>query len=109
MKINQILNEKPNIDSDIVKQRVIRTLQKRQSDDPVFDTAYKLLVGPQLEKRIETYIAAHKDPDIGAEEMKWLIKTIPQLGTAEEVKTFEEMGIWTMCVMAKHVYFTVEY
>ena len=88
MKINQILNEKPNIDSDIVKQRVIRTLQKRQSDDPVFDTAYKLLVGPQLEKRIETYIAAHKDPDIGAEEMKWLIKTIPQLGTAEEVKTF---------------------
>ena len=53
MKINQILNEKPNIDSDIVKQRVIRTLQKRQSDDPVFDTAYKLLVGPQLEKRIE--------------------------------------------------------
>ena len=74
MKINQILNEKPNIDSDIVKQRVIRTLQKRQSDDPVFDTAYKLLVGPQLEKRIETYIAAHKDSDIGAEEMKWLIK-----------------------------------
>ena len=88
MKINQILAEKLQIDPQLLKSRVIRTLEKKKAEDPVFDTTYKLLVGKQLETRIQNYIASHDDADIGAEETKWLIKTIPTLGTAEEVKTF---------------------
>ena len=88
MKINQILAEKLQIDPELLKSRVIRTLEKKKAEDPVFDTTYKLLVGKQLETRIQNYIASHEDADIGADEMKWLIKTIPTLGTAEEVKTF---------------------
>ena len=72
MKINQILAEKLQIDPELLKSRVIRTLEKKKAEDPVFDTTYKLLVGKQLETRIQNYIASHEDADIGADEMKWL-------------------------------------
>lgn len=72
------------------KERVIRALSKKRADDPIFDKTYKLIVGPQIGARIENYIGSHKDPDIGAEEMAFLVKTIPDLGTTEEVKSFVE-------------------
>lgn len=75
-------------EDDQKKERVIRALNKKRADDPIFDKTYKLIVGPALTGRIENYIAAHKDPDIGAEEMAYLIKAIPDLGTTEEVKKF---------------------
>jgi len=72
------------------KDRVIRALSKKRADDPLFDKTYKLIVGPQIGSRIENYIKAHEDPDIGAEEIAYLVKTIPDLGTTNEVKDFVE-------------------
>lgn len=72
------------------KDRVIRALSKKRADDPLFDKTYKLIVGPQIGTRIENYIKAHEDPDIGAEEIAYLVKTIPDLGTTNEVKDFVE-------------------
>jgi len=72
------------------KQRVLRALEKKKAEDPIFDKTYKLLVGPAISSRIENYIAKHEDPDIGAEEMAFLIKTIPDLGNTEEIKEFVE-------------------
>jgi len=71
-----------------IKQRVIRSLEKKKAEDPIFDKTYKMLVGPAIESRIENYISAHNDPDIGTEEMAFLIKTIPDLGNTEEIKQF---------------------
>jgi len=73
-----------------VKQRVIRALEKKKAEDPIFDKTYKMIVGPAIETRIENYIGAHKDPDIGTEEMAFLIRTIPDLGNTEEIKQFVE-------------------
>lgn len=79
----------PEMDKEqSVKNRVIRALKKKQADDPLFDKIYKTIVGPQLAGRIEKYISAHKDADVGAEEMAFLIKEIPQLGKTAEVKNF---------------------
>lgn len=85
MKINDLILE---ADPDVMKDRVLRLLAKKSAEDPVFDKTYKLLVGKQIAGRIENYIAAHKDPDIGKEEMAWLVKTIPSLGPYAEVKQF---------------------
>ena len=73
-----------------IKDRVIRALNKRRADDPIFDKVYKTIIGKQLDSRIQRYIAKHKDADIGASEMSFLIKQIPQLGTTPEVKDFVE-------------------
>tara|TARA_B100000925_G_C21941865_1_gene444975 strand:- start:54 stop:1076 length:1023 start_codon:yes stop_codon:yes gene_type:complete len=82
-------NTDPAVDKEqTVKNRVIRALNKKQADDPLFDKIYKTIVGPQLAGRIENYIAAHEDTDIGTEEMAFLVKEIPQLGTTKEVKNF---------------------
>ena len=85
MKINDLIFE---ADPDVMKDRVLRLLNKKAAEDPIFDKTYKLLVGKQIAGRIENYIAAHKDPDIGKEEMAWLVKTIPSLGEISEVKQF---------------------
>jgi hypothetical protein len=71
-----------------IKNRVLGALEKRREDDPIFDKIYKTIVGKQLDTRIKNYIGAHSDPDIGASEMAFLIKEIPQLGTTQEVKNF---------------------
>ena len=65
---------------------------KVKAEDPIFDKIYKEIVGPQLGARIERYIGAHKDADIGAEEMSFLIKEIPALGPTQEIKSF--VGKW---------------
>jgi len=80
--------EDASIDPEKKKSMVLRALNKARADDPIFNQAYKLIVGPALATRIENLIGAHKDPDIKAEEMAYLIKTIPTLGTAEEIKDF---------------------
>ena len=79
-------------EEEAIKQRTLSALQKRQAEDPIFDKIYKEIVGPQLGARIEKYIGAHKDADIGAEEMSFLIKEIPALGPTQEVKSF--VGSW---------------
>jgi len=71
-----------------VKNRVLKALQKKQAEDPIFDKIYKTIVGPALDTRIKNYIEQHKDADIGASEMQFLIKTIPQLGNTQEIKEF---------------------
>jgi len=71
-----------------IKQRVIRALNKKKADDPMFDKIYRTIIGKALGTRIENYIAAHKDTDIGTEEMAFLVKEIPTLGTTQEVKNF---------------------
>jgi len=73
-----------------IKDRVIRALNKKKADDPIFDKVYKTIIGKQLDSRIQRYIAKHKDADIGASEMQFLIKQIPQLGTTPQVKDFVE-------------------
>lgn len=72
------------------KERVIRTLQKKKAEDPIFDKAYKLVVGPAVDARIKNYLIAHEDPDVGAEAISFLIKVIPNLGTFEQIKDFLE-------------------
>ena len=82
-----IIKEDPEKE-ELIKKRVIRTLNKKRADDPMFDKIYRTIIGPALASRIENYIAAHKDTDIGTEEMAFLVKEIPRLGTTQEVKNF---------------------
>jgi len=86
MRFNEFIIE----DEEKKKERVIRTLQKKKAEDPIFDKAYKLVVGPAVDSRIKNYLIAHKDPDIGADAISFLVKEIPNLGTFEEIKDFLE-------------------
>src|SRR6056300_1265628 len=54
----------------------------------MFDKIYRTIIGKALGTRIENYIAAHQDTDIVTEEMAFLVKEIPTLGTTQEVKNF---------------------
>jgi chorismate mutase len=81
------LREDPQ-EEEKIKQRVIRALNKKRADDPMFDKIYRTIIGKALGTRIENYIAAHQDTDIGTEEMAFLVKEIPTLGTTQEVKNF---------------------
>jgi len=80
------LREAP--EDDQIKNRVMTALNKKQAEDPIFDKVYKSIIGKQLDSRIQNYIAGHKDADIGASEMAFLVKEIPQLGPTAEVKQF---------------------
>ena len=80
------LREAP--EDDAIKNRVMTALNKKQAEDPIFDKVYKSIIGKQLDTRIQSYIASHKDADIGASEMAFLVKEIPQLGKTQEVKQF---------------------
>jgi len=75
-------------EDEAVKNRVIRALNKRKAEDPIFDKVYKNIIGKQLDTRIQNYIASHKDADIGTSEMAFLVKEIPQLGKTNDVKNF---------------------
>ena len=75
-------------EDEAIKNRVIRALNKRKAEDPIFDKVYKNIIGKQLDTRIQNYIASHKDVDIGTSEMAFLVKEIPQLGKTNDVKTF---------------------
>lgn len=77
-------------DQEKIKTRVIKALQKRQADDPIFDKVYKTIVGPALDTRLKNYIASRQDVDFGAQEVAHLVKIIPQLGSTKEVKDFAE-------------------
>lgn len=85
MRFKEFIKEE---DEEKKKERVIRTLQKKKAEDPIFDKAYKLVVGPAVDSRIKNYLLAHEDPDIGAEAISFLVKEIPNLGTFEEIKDF---------------------
>ena len=82
------LRELRGEDADIIKGRVLRSLNKKKADDPIFDKVYKTIIGKQLDTRIQSYIAAHKDEDIGTSEISFMVKEIPQLGPTAEVKNF---------------------
>ena len=71
------LREAP--EDDAIKNRVLTALNKKKAEDPIFDKVYKSIIGKQLDTRIQSYIASHKDADIGASEMAFLVKEIPQL------------------------------
>ena len=75
-------------EDEAIKNRVIRALNKRKAEDPIFDKVYKNIIGKQLDTRIQNYIASHKDADIGTSEMAFLVKEIPQLGKTNDVKNF---------------------
>lgn len=77
-------------DQEKIKTRVIKALQKRQADDPIFDKVYKTIVGPALDARLKNYIASRQDVDFGAQEVAHLVKIIPQLGSTAQVKDFAE-------------------
>ena len=80
------LREAP--EDEAIKNRVLGALNKRKAEDPIFDKVYKNIIGKQLDTRIQSYIAQHKDADIGASEMAFLVKEIPQLGKTNDVKQF---------------------
>ena len=80
------LREAP--EDDAIKNRVLTALNKKKAEDPIFDKVYKSIIGKQLDTRIQSYIASHKDADIGASEMAFLVKEIPQLGKTQDVKVF---------------------
>lgn len=73
--------------SEDIKSRVVGTLSSKQSDDPVFQQVWKVLVGEPLSTRINKYIEARKDQD-AINAISFLDKTIPTLGTASEVRLF---------------------
>jgi hypothetical protein len=69
------------------KSMVIRSLNKLPPDAPIFTDVYKQIVGEPLGNRLEKYIIARDDQD-AINAVKWLVKTIPTLGSAQEVKEF---------------------
>lgn len=77
-------------DDGAKKRMVISALNKKREEDPLFDQVYKLVVGPALDKRIETVLTqiGKNDPDVNASIVQMLIKSIPSLGGAGEVKNF---------------------
>ena len=88
--VNTSVSEAKAEEEEKIKIRVIKALQKRQADDPIFDKVYKTIIGPALDNRLKNYIASRKDADFGAQEIAHLVKTIPQLGSTEEVKSFAD-------------------
>ena len=79
-----------SLDDAAKKRAVISALNKKREEDPLFDQVYKLVVGPALDARIETVLTqvGKNDPDVNASIVKMLIKTIPSLGSASDVKSF---------------------
>ena len=75
---------------ELKKERVLRALNKKKAEDPIFDQAYQLIVGPAVGSRIETYLSniGQKDPDVSVNVIAHLIKLIPTLGNSTEVKEF---------------------
>lgn len=69
------------------KSVVIRQLTKMDDTAPLFGQIYKDLINKPLGGRIEKFIKARNDQD-AIDAVKWLLKTIPTLGTAAEVKEF---------------------
>jgi hypothetical protein len=70
-----------------IKSRVIRSLTKLPDESPIFPQVYKVLVGEPLSGRIKNYIQMRKDLDAIA-QIEYLDKTIPTLGSPEEIKTW---------------------
>ena len=71
------------------KSIVIRQLQKLDDEAPLFAEIYKDLINKPLGGRIEKFIAARGDQD-ALDAVSYLLKTIPKLGPASEVKEFME-------------------
>lgn len=69
------------------KSIVMRQLKKMDADAPLFTNIYKDLINKPLGGRIENYVRARGDQD-AIDAIKYLLKTIPTVGTAEEVKEF---------------------
>ena len=82
--------KRDSLDDAAKKRAVISALNKKREEDPLFDQVYKLVVGPQLDARIETVLTqvGKNDPDVNAGIVKMLIKSIPQLGSSGDVKDF---------------------
>jgi hypothetical protein len=82
MRAYELLTEDP-----VLKQKVIRTLNKKSDDSPIFPQVYKVLVGEPISSRIKNYVQARGDKD-ALSAIEYLDKVIPTLGTADEVKKF---------------------
>lgn len=72
------------------KQVIIKLLSGVEESNPIFDEVYKVLMSSPMSEKIESYIKLRKDPD-AIENIKYLIKTIPTLGTTSEIKDFLEL------------------
>lgn len=91
MRYNEIKEAKRGEpEASAKKNMVISALKKKREEDPVFDQVYKLVIGPALNQRIETVLTAigKNDPDVNASIVQMLVKSIPQLGSAGDVKSF---------------------
>jgi len=82
MRANEFLTEDPKI-----KSMVVRSLNKMPDDDPIFNDVYKRIVNEPLGNRLEKYIKNRGDAD-AIKAVKWLVTSIPTLGSAPEVKEF---------------------
>lgn len=69
------------------KSIIMRQLKKMDDTAPLFSMIYKELVQAPLGGRIERFIKVRNDQD-AIDAVKYLLKIIPTLGTAEEVKEF---------------------
>ena len=70
-----------------IKNRVLKALSKLPNDDPRFSNIYKELVGGPLGDRISNFVKTRGYKDaIG--EITYLMKTIPTLGSVDELKPF---------------------
>jgi hypothetical protein len=82
MRAREFINEFAN-----TKSIVLRSLNKLPLDSPIFGEIYKQILTEPLGNRIKNYINNRKDAD-AINAVTWLVKAIPTLGTADEVKTF---------------------
>ena len=75
------------VEDEKQKSIVIRQLQKMDAEAPLFGEIYKDLINKPLGGRIEKFIQARGDQD-AIDAVTYLLKTIPKLGPASEVKEF---------------------
>lgn len=75
------------IEDAVMKNKVIRYLNKRPDSDPIFPNVYKVLVGEPITTRINNYVKMRGDKDALA-AVSYLDRIIPTLGSVSEVKEF---------------------
>jgi len=75
------------VEDEQQKSVVMRQLSKMDAEAPLFGEIYKELINKPLGGRIENFINARGDQD-AIDAIKYLLKTIPTLGSAAEVKEF---------------------
>lgn len=84
MRAKEFLSE-----DEKTKSIVLRYLQKKEADDPLFSDIYRLMAKGPMVPKLDSYILNRKDPDMQAEgAAAYLIKTIPTLADKAELRRF---------------------